>query len=518
MSLPNQYDTMCGEKGTTLSGGQKQRVAIARALVRQPKILVLDEATSALDNESERVVQAALNDLMEKTNMTTIVIAHRLSTIRKADKIIVLSKGLVVEEGTHATLMDIEDGLYRTLVELQDGTASTDSSDVDSPSHAERISLALEAADVDKAELIRKYSSAPAAEVSLWRIIQLTKPERPYMIAGFAACILNGFSMPGISLIISNVLSSMQKYFTLFVQTKDASYLHTLYTDIRTQAIIFIGIAVAMFFVGFTQTFSFRTIAEKLTTRLRNMHFQALMRQDIGYFDMDGHTTGALTTDLATYSTKVVVIAGENQARLLQTIFTMVGGLVISFGFGSWQLTLVMLCVMPIMLIASVVRTRQLRNHNVTDTLTTSGSLATEAIVNARTVTALGLQENLVAKYDTLLLEPMQDGVREAQLSGGQKQRIAIARAIMKNPSILLLDEATSALDSESEKVVQEALDKLLAAKGRTTIVIAHRLSTIRNADKICVVSGGRIAEQGTHDELMRLNGIYTHLASHNQI
>ncbi|KAH9149337.1 hypothetical protein AeRB84_007570, partial [Aphanomyces euteiches] len=91
-----------------------------------------------------------------------------------------------------------------------------------------------------------------------------------------------------------------------------------------------------------------------------------------------------------------------------------------------------------------------------------------------------------------------QVGLKGEQLSGGQKQRIAIARAIMKNPSILLLDEATSALDSESEKVVQEALDKLLAAKGRTTIVIAHRLSTIRNADKICVVSGGRIAEQGT--------------------
>ena len=116
-ALPSKYKTTVGEGGVQLSGGQKQRVAIARALLKDPKVLLLDEATSALDAESERLVQSALEKLME--GRTTIVVAHRLSTIRNADHICVLQQGIMVEEGTHHGLLENPTGAYSQLVALQ---------------------------------------------------------------------------------------------------------------------------------------------------------------------------------------------------------------------------------------------------------------------------------------------------------------------------------------------------------------------------------------------------------------
>lgn len=106
--------------------------------------------------------------------------------------------------------------------------------------------------------------------------------------------------------------------------------------------------------------------------------------------------------------------------------------------------------------------------------------------------------------YDTVI------GERGVKLSGGQKQRLSIARVFLKDPAILILDEATSALDNTTEILIQNALDEL--CKGRTTIVVAHRLSTVKNADEIAVVSGGKIIEQGTHEDLIASDGVYAEL------
>ncbi len=111
------YDTIIGERGIKLSGGQRQRLTIARAILKNPDIMIFDEATSALDNESEILVQEAIERMMK--NRTTFVIAHRLSTIRNATKIFVIDNGRIVQSGTHQQLMTMEEGLYKKLYEMQ---------------------------------------------------------------------------------------------------------------------------------------------------------------------------------------------------------------------------------------------------------------------------------------------------------------------------------------------------------------------------------------------------------------
>ncbi len=121
-SFPEGLETVVGERGVKLSGGQRQRIAIARAILKDPKILILDEATSSLDAESEKLVQEALDGLMQ--NRTTIIIAHRLATVRNVDCIYVIKDGTILESGTHDELALNEDGLYANLIKLQFDSAN----------------------------------------------------------------------------------------------------------------------------------------------------------------------------------------------------------------------------------------------------------------------------------------------------------------------------------------------------------------------------------------------------------
>ncbi|ETM32500.1 hypothetical protein L914_20084, partial [Phytophthora nicotianae] len=430
MSLPEQYDTLVGEKGVSLSGGQKQRVAIARAIVREPKILVLDEATSALDAESERVVQAALNDLMDKTHMTTLVIAHRLSTIRNADKIVVVNGGHVVEEGNHDELVAIEDGVYQNLYRIQEEKAQEE---------AEAAATGLVQAGVDAEKLSRKLSShsigsehladniavqqgkdnAAEGKFTIVDALEFSRPERKFFITGLVAAGINGFSMPCSAVLISEMVASMTTAYTNYQTFGLQSYLDHLSSDITIYGVCYIAGAVVLFFTNATQSFCFRYMAEKLTSRLRDIHFSALCRQNIGFFDEKKNATGALAADLSTNATKVAMISGDSQGRVVQAAFTFIAALVISFTTGSWLLTLVMLAVFPLLIMGQIIRMKHVRKGNVlSDELADVGAHASEALTNIRTVVSMGLEQSMTEKFNDLLEEPLASGRREARLNG----------------------------------------------------------------------------------------------------
>lgn len=119
MAMEKGYDSVVGERGIKVSGGQRQRIAIARAILKNASILILDEATSSLDTPTEQLIQASINELLETSNATVIAIAHRLSTLKNMDRIIVLDRGKIVEEGQHDELVLKEDGMYKKLWEMQ---------------------------------------------------------------------------------------------------------------------------------------------------------------------------------------------------------------------------------------------------------------------------------------------------------------------------------------------------------------------------------------------------------------
>ena len=179
---------MVGESGTKISGGQRQRIAIARSIIKRPKILILDEATSAIDVRSERIVQAALDRVSH--NRTTITIAHRLSTIKKADRVVVLKKGRVIETGTHESLLANEEGVYSSLVHAQqlslgnmhevDGEDTIEDEDIGQVLNREKSAATSEAGEstakqqCKERSLLTSFGRLVLEQRSRWHLLGLT--------------------------------------------------------------------------------------------------------------------------------------------------------------------------------------------------------------------------------------------------------------------------------------------------------------------------------------------------------
>uniref|UniRef100_A0A8C4XV46 Bile salt export pump n=1 Tax=Falco tinnunculus TaxID=100819 RepID=A0A8C4XV46_FALTI len=426
MDLPQQFDTHVGEGGSQMSGGQKQRIAIARALVRNPKILLLDMATSALDNESEATVQEALHKA--RLDRTVISIAHRLSAIKAADVIIGFEHGRAVERGTHEELLQRK-GVYFMLVTLQSkGDKALNREDTESKAdhicplyraslrQRSRSQLSNMVPDPplsiarDHAESM--YESVAVEEdvkpVPFTRILKYNASEWPYMVLGSLAAAVNGAVSPLYALLFSQILGT----FSILDEEERR-------TQINGVCLLFVFVGILSFFTQFLQGYTFAKSGELLTRRLRKIGFQAMLGQDIGWFDDQRNSPGALTTRLATDASQVQGATGS-QIGMIVNSFTNIGVAIIIAFYFSWKLSLVILCFMPFLALSGAVQAKMLTGFASQDkkALEATGRISSEALSNIRTVAGIGKENMFINNFEKHLYMPYRAAIKKAHVYG----------------------------------------------------------------------------------------------------
>ncbi|XP_056226977.1 bile salt export pump-like [Seriola aureovittata] len=451
MDMPQKFDTLVGEGGGQMSGGQKQRIAIARALVRNPRILLLDMATSALDNESEAVVQEALDKV--RMGRTTISIAHRLSTIKNADVIVGFEHGRAVERGKHGELLERK-GVYFTLVTLQSqgdkalnekARQMADSEDEPqglslSRAGSYRASLrasirqrsrsqlsnlipessvpivgelgprayAVSQADKSKDAIPEEEEEEHVEPAPVARILKYNTPEWPYMLFGSFGAAINGGVNPVYSLLFSQILAT-------FSVTDPVAQRK----EIDSICLFFVMVGVVSFFTQMLQGYAFSKSGELLTRRLRRLGFHAMLGQEIGWFDDHRNSPGALTTRLATDASQVQGATGSQIGMIVNSLTNIGVAVLMSFYF-SWKLTMLILCFLPFIALSGGFQAKMLTGFAKQDkaAMEAAGRISGEALNNIRTIAGLGKERSFVDKYEAQLDAPYQAALKKANVYG----------------------------------------------------------------------------------------------------
>eukprot|EP00930_Biecheleria_cincta_P036948 TRINITY_DN25328_c0_g1_i1.p1 TRINITY_DN25328_c0_g1~~TRINITY_DN25328_c0_g1_i1.p1 ORF type:complete len:1416 (+),score=259.33 TRINITY_DN25328_c0_g1_i1:58-4248(+) len=420
-SLNEGYSTQVGQGGSKLSGGQKQRVAIARALIKKPAILLLDEATSALDNKSEKVVQEALDEIMAKKRRTTIVIAHRLSTIRNADAIAVLREGAVVEQGTYDSLMAIPDGVFRGLAEKQETLLAVDKQTAASADEAgkppvmqgEVSDAAVDVVDRGAAFATKvnmearmdggKVDKKKAEKAPIGRLVWM---QRDHFLS---LLMMGSFSGGAVAL-------STYAFFKMAVVMNIVLEIDTkVMRDDAVRLSIELALFAATIIASFMLSGVFNGLAgSSLTAKLRSRGIASLMRQEMGFFDLEENSATELTSFLAEKVDKVKTLTAETLDLIAQLLGGVIAFLLIVAFESDWRLLLVwlgMICVtgavMPLQqaFVTGADGTETKQKKGIEDkskmavAQASANKIVGEAVTGIRTVASLNLEHRFYDGY-----------------------------------------------------------------------------------------------------------------------
>ncbi|KAI9111388.1 hypothetical protein K1719_017078 [Acacia pycnantha] len=374
-NLPDRLETQVGERGIQLSGGQKQRIAISRALVKNPSILLLDEATSALDAESEKSVQEALDRVM--VGRTTVVVAHRLSTIRNADVIAVVQGGKIVETGSHDELIANPNSVFASLVQLQ-GAVSLQAHPSVGPSLGQLSSARY------SRELSRTTTSLGGSFRSDKESIGCVDADE----------VDSGKT--------KNV--SARRLYSMIGPDWYFGVIGTFFVTVIVHAI---------------EHLCFGIMGERLTLRVREALFSAILKNEIGWFDDTENTSSMLSSRLETDATLLRTIVVDRSTILLQNVGLVAASFIIAFLL-NWRITLVVIATYPLVISGHISEKLFFQGYggNLSKAYLKANMLAGEAVSNIRTVAAFCSEDKVLELYASELVDPSKRSLKRGQIAG----------------------------------------------------------------------------------------------------